>query len=78
MSLQLHGRNEHGVAIAKTPARTDADWRRALRSPRWNAAPLANPEMNPTSRVRSVATWLALGVVTFGSVLLGYGTGFWR
>jgi hypothetical protein len=34
--------------------------------------------MNPTSRVRSVATWLALGVVTFGIVLLGYGSGFWR
>lgn len=78
MSLLPRRREARDAAIAATSTRRAADWRRGLRSPRWNAAPLANPEMNPTGRVRSVAMWLALGAVTFGIVLLGYGTGFWR
>jgi hypothetical protein len=34
--------------------------------------------MNPTSRPASVAYWLVLGVITFGILMLGYGSGFWR
>jgi hypothetical protein len=38
---------------------------------------LDNPEMNPTSRLRSVLFWLSLGIVTFALLVVGYGTGFW-
>ena len=54
------------------------DWRATLRSPRWNAARLKNPEMNPTRRPVSVAYWIALGAITFAVLLAGYGSGFWR
>ena len=62
----------------------DADWRTQLQSPRWGTSlegdrlpRLGNPEMNPTSRFRSVLFWLGLGFVTFVILALGYGTGFW-
>jgi hypothetical protein len=64
---------------------TPADWQDQLRSPRWGSGlrsgrlpALENPEMNPTSRLRSVLFWLALGAATFVVIVLGYGTGFWR
>jgi len=78
MSLQLPGRGARGEVAVRTPRREAADWRRTLRSPRWNAAPLENPEMNPTSRPASLLFWIVLGALTFGILLLGYGTGFWR
>ncbi|MFM8279787.1 MAG: hypothetical protein ACKN9R_05530 [Candidatus Limnocylindrus sp.] len=78
MSLQLHGRDERGAVVARRPARNDADWRQTLRSSRWNAAPLKNPEMNPTSRPASVLMWVALAVLTFLIVFVGYSAGFWR
>jgi hypothetical protein len=33
--------------------------------------------MNPTSRLRSVLFWGALGLLTFIVLVAGYGTGFW-
>ena len=39
---------------------------------------LKNPEMNPTSRLKSVLFWLSLGAVTFVVLVAGYGTGFWK
>jgi hypothetical protein len=82
MSLQLHRPDGHG---GLQPRQVEAqDWRTQLRSSRWGAAldggrlpKLSNPEMNPTSRARSVLFWLGLGSVTFGVLVLGYGTGFW-
>jgi hypothetical protein len=38
---------------------------------------LKNPEMNPTSRLRSVMFWAGLGLLTFVLLVAGYGTGFW-
>ena len=38
---------------------------------------LQNREMNPTSRLRSVLFWAALGLLTFVLLVAGYGTGFW-
>lgn len=38
---------------------------------------LKNPEMNPTSVLRSVAMWLGLGALTFVILVVGYATGFW-
>jgi hypothetical protein len=52
--------------------------RTQLRSPRWNASPLVNREMNPTRTSVSVLFWLALGALTFVLLIAGYGSGFWK
>ena len=82
MSLQLHRPDGEG-GVEPIPG-TDADWRTQLRSARWGRdlhgarlPDLKNPEMNPTSRFRSVLFWLSLGIVTFVLLVAGYGTGFW-
>jgi hypothetical protein len=82
MSLQLHRPDGEG-GLEPVPV-ADADWRTQLQSPRWGTAlegdrlpDLNNPEMNPTSRLRSVLFWLGLGLVTFALLVVGYGTGFW-
>jgi hypothetical protein len=54
------------------------DWRASLRSPRWNVAPMKNPEMNPTSRPVSALFWVVLAALTFGILVIGYSAGFWR
>ncbi|HUG49351.1 MAG TPA: hypothetical protein VMP67_13190 [Candidatus Limnocylindria bacterium] len=52
-------------------------WRSRLRSRRWKPAPLSNPEAEPTSSRMAVLFWLVLGVLTFVTLVVGYGTGFW-
>ena len=82
MTLKLHRPDgEGGLEPVPVP---EEDWRSQLRSPRWGSAlpgsrlpALKNPEMNPTSIVRSVLFWLGLGAATFVLLVLGYGTGFW-
>jgi len=76
MTLQLHRPDGQGGVEPQTE--TPEDWRDQLESPRWNAAPLENPEMNPTRTWVSVAFWGALLALTFGLLLVGYGTGFWE
>ena len=78
MSLQLHRPDGKG-GLEPRPV-TDQNWRNELRSPRWGASlkggklpELANPEMNPTSALRSVVFWAVLGLATFGIVVVGYG-----
>ena len=66
-----------GAIVARRPEKGD-DWRATLRSPRWNAAPLKNPEMNPTSRPLSALFWIVLAALTFGILVIGYSVGFWR
>ena len=70
MSLQLH--RPDGKGGLEPRAVTDDNWHKQLRSPRWGASlkggrlpKLDNPEMNPTSTLRSVLFWLALGVYFF-------------
>jgi hypothetical protein len=82
MTLQLH--RPDGEGGLEPRAVVEPDWREQLRSPRWGSAldagrlpDLKNPEMNPTSRFRSVLFWLSLGIVTFVLLVAGYGTGFW-
>ncbi len=75
MTLQLHRPDGKGGIETVPPT---ANWRTSLRSPRWNVAKLANPEMNPTSRARSAVFWGFFAVVTFVLLVAGYGTGFWR
>jgi hypothetical protein len=77
MTLKLHRPDKRGM-VSVSANEKGADWRSTLRSPRWNAAPLKNPEMNPTSRPASVLYWLVLGALTFAILMLGYGSGFWR
>ncbi len=83
MTLQLHRPDGEG-GLEPRPV-TDQDWRNQLRSPRWGTTlrrerlpDLKNPEMNPTSRLRSILFWVALGVATFVLLVAGYGTGFWN
>ena len=82
MSLQLHRPDGKGGLEPRPVA--ERDWRRQLQSSRWGGAlskgrlpELKNTEMNPTSVVRSVALWVALAVLTFVTLVVGYGTGFW-
>ena len=83
MSLQLH--RPDGKGGLEVRAGTEQSYRSTLRSPRWGAAlrggrlpALDNPEMNPTSTARSVAFWVVLGLITFGLIVAGYGSGLWR
>ena len=77
MTLKLHRPDERGAIVTRTPEKNE-DWRASLRSPRWNAAPLKNPEMNPTSRPVSALFWVVLAALTFGILVIGYSAGFWR
>jgi hypothetical protein len=76
MTLQLHRPDSRG-GLAPTPG-PDPKWRAGLRSRRWRAAALANSEMNPTSTLVAVLFWLGLAGLTFGLLMWGYGTHFWR
>ena len=75
MTLRLHRPDGRGGLEPRSDA--PDDWREELDSPRWNASPLRNPEMNPTRTWASVLLWAALGALTFVLLLVGYGTGFW-
>ena len=75
MTLQLHRPDGHGGLEPQTE--TPKDWRDQLDSPRWNLPPLKNAEMNPTRTAAAILFWLALGVLTFVLLLVGYGSGFW-
>jgi hypothetical protein len=82
MTLKLH-RPDGAGGLEPRPA-DEPDWRGQLQSPRWGSGlrrgrlpGLDNPEMNPTSRFRSVLFWLGLGFVTFAVLVAGYSTGFW-
>jgi hypothetical protein len=82
MTLQLNQPDGEGGVEGHPPS--GEDWRTQLQSPRWGSAlrgsrlpALKNPEMNPTSRFRSVLFWLVLAGMTFGAIVVGYGSGFW-
>ena len=82
MSLLLYRPDGEG-GLEPRPV-TDQDWQNELRSTRWGAGlrrrrlpELSNPEMEPTSRFRSVLFWLTLAGATFVLLVLGYGSRFW-
>ncbi len=82
MSLQLHRPDGKGGFEVKSGY--DANWREGLQSSRWGASleggklpELRNPEMNPTSSARSAAFWIALALITFAIVMVGYALGVW-
>ena len=53
------------------------DYRELLRSRRWNAAPLENPEVEKTDPRIAVGALVMLAAVTFAIILIGYGVGLW-
>ena len=53
------------------------DYRDQLRSRRWNAAPLENPEVEKTDPRIAVAALVALAAVTLLVLVVGYGVGVW-
>jgi cytochrome b561 len=70
MTLKLYRPGPDG--LEPNPVQVDT-WRSRLRSRRWRPPPLANPEQSPTSGRLAAAFWLALAVITFGTLLFGYG-----
>lgn len=53
------------------------DFRDQLRSRRWNAAPLRNPEVQKTDPRIAVAFIVILCAITLVVLVIGYGSGFW-
>ena len=79
MTLQLHKPDGQGGLAPTRPSRARRDdWRKSLASSRWRPAKLGNLDVNPTSTPVAVAFWLVLAALTFGLLLVGYGTHFWR
>lgn len=77
MSLQLHRPDGKG-GLEVRPV-TDKNWRNELRSPRWGSSlkggklpELSNPEMNPTSTLKSWLFWITLAILTFVIIVAGY------
>jgi hypothetical protein len=54
-----------------------ADYRDGLRSRRWNAAPLENPEVEKTDPRIALAAVVGLALVTLVVLIIGYGVGVW-
>ena len=78
MSLQLHRPDGKGGLEVRTGhrPRTGAT---SSSSSRWGASlkggtlpELSNPEMNPTSTLRSVPFWVVLAAITFAIIVVGY------
>jgi hypothetical protein len=75
MSLRLYRPSPDGLEPNPVEVKS---WRSRLRSRRWKPAALENPERAPTSARLAVIFWLALALLTFVTVLVGYGVGLWH
>ena len=53
------------------------DYREELRSRRWDAAPLENPEVEKTDPRIAMGALIMLAVVTFAIIAAGYVVGLW-
>ena len=53
------------------------DYRDQLRSRRWDAAPLENPEVEKTDPRITVVALVLMAAVTFIIIVVGYGVGLW-
>jgi hypothetical protein len=74
MSLRMYRPGPTG--LEQNPVQVET-WRSRLRSRRWKPAPLTNPELPATSTRLAVAFWLGLGLLTFATLVFGYGIGLW-
>jgi hypothetical protein len=62
----------------RTPSRQAGDYRDGLRSRRWKAAPLQNPEVEKTDPRIAVLVIVLMSALTLGVLILGYGVlGLW-
>jgi hypothetical protein len=59
-------------------AQDEGDYRVGLRSRRWDAAPLRNPEVEKTDPRIAVAFIALLAAITLVVLVLGYASGFWQ
>lgn len=75
MSLKLYRPDPDG-GLSPAPVKPE-DYRRQLRSRRWDAAPLANADVERTDPRIAVGFIVLLGLLTLALLLLGYGSGFW-
>ena len=75
MSLKLYRPTPDGQ-LEPNPVE-QRTWRTGLRSRRWKAAPLGNPELRPTSARMGVLFWASLGALTFVILVVGYGLRIW-
>ena len=65
-------------ARAAPASRQPDDYRDGLRSRRWKAAPLRNPEVEKTDPRMAVLAIVVVSAITFGVLVLGYGIlGIW-
>jgi cytochrome b561 len=69
MTLKMYRPGPEG--LEPNPVQVET-WRSRLRSRRWKAAPLTNPEQQPTSTRLAVAFWLGLALLTFVVLIFGY------
>ena len=74
MSLKLYRPSRGGLEPSPVENR---NWRRRLRSQRWQAARLENPVGQETSPLLGVLFFLSLAFLTFVLLVAGYGTGVW-
>lgn len=74
MSLKLYRPGPDGLEPNPVELRT---WRSQLRSRRWRPPPLANEELQPASNKVAVLFWVGLAALTFVTLVVGYGIGFW-
>jgi hypothetical protein len=56
----------------------EKDWRRRLRSRRWKAAPLENPEVGRIGPLGGILFFGALALLTLVVLLAGYGLRVWN
>jgi len=75
MSLKLYRPDPDG-GLEPAPVKT-GDYRVRLRSRRWKAAELKNPEVHQTDPRIAVLFIALLAILTFVIMIVGYGSGFW-
>lgn len=75
MTLQNYRPGKDGTLEPAPPS--SGDWRRDLRSRRWEAAELKNPEADKTNPWFAVAFIVVLAAATFAVIVAGYSSGFW-
>jgi hypothetical protein len=75
MTLKLYRPDPDG-GLEPAPVKTE-DYRRQLRSRRWKAAKLSNPDVEQTDPRIAVLFVALLALLTMGVMIVGYGSGFW-
>jgi len=74
VSLRLYRPTPGGLEPGQPPS---GDWRARLRSRRWGAPRIANPEAVPVAGWSAVLVFGGLAILTLVALVIGYGTGFW-